>query len=179
MWNFLLSLLVLVAFVYLLALIVLPSRFKKRIIPYNTTAKIIVNIATGIKRSPKAQESLYSVFGFVLLIGIFVLISAGWEFWDDSGYHSHTVETFISAKSDWLEGESKVCSSKPINGDMAAAMKVPRYSVTSSVICDNGELHQIKVTFWGRTTRPELRAQDGVTWKCTKKPGEFVCYSLD
>jgi hypothetical protein len=179
MWNFLFSLLVLAAFAYLLALIVLPSRFTRRIIPYKTAAKIAVNIATRIKRSPKAQESLYSVLGFVLLIGAFVLIGAGWEYWDDSGYHPHTVETFISASSDWLEGESKQCSSKPVGSDMATAMKVPHYSVTSSVICDNGDLHQIKVTFWGRTTRPERRAQDGVTWKCTKKPGEFVCYALD
>jgi hypothetical protein len=113
MWNFLLSLLVLVAFAYLLALIVLPSRFTKRIIPYKTAAKIAVNIATEIKRSPKAQESLHSVFGLILLIGAFVLIGAGWEFWDDSGYHSHTVGTFISARSDWLEGESKVVRLSP------------------------------------------------------------------
>ena len=171
--------LLLAGFLYLLALIVLPSRSIKRIIPYKTTARIAVNIGTSIKRSPKAQESLYQFFGIVLVVGGLMVIGALWRFWDNSGYHPHTVEAFITARSDWLEGESKKCSSKPVDEEMASVMKVPLYSVTNSVICDNGDLHQIKITFWGRTTRPEPWAQDGVTWKCTKKPGEFVCYALD
>ena len=76
-------------------------------------------------------------------------------------------------------GESKTCYSTPVDPTTAKAISVEPYDVTRIVHCDNGPEHRIKITFFGRTERPEQQVKWGVSWKCTKNIGSFTCNALD
>lgn len=178
LWSILLEYFVLVCFLYLMALIVLPFRITKRFIPVQTIARILALILRELEK-PEYRNLLRSLKVLAVIGGGILFIGGAWTLLDNSGWLSHSRETQITAKYDWLEGESKTCVSQPVDPDTARVMKLETYDVTTAINCDNGESHQIKVIFWGRTTRPERSARYGVSWKCTKKRGEFICYSLD
>jgi len=115
----------------------------------------------------------------VVLIVLLVLAAGGYEGLDGSGFVPHTRESSISAGPNWLVGESKTCMSTPVSAEDARWSKAKRGDVTILVSCDNGPYHNIKVTFWGKTKRMDRRAQNGVSWKCTKNSDSFICLDLD
>jgi hypothetical protein len=105
-----------------------------------------------------------------IIFGVYSLLDA-------AGYISHTRETLISVDPSWLVGESRNCYSVPLRPESASRHKA--WDVTHRVGCDSGLDHYIKVTFHGRTARPELRAKFGVSWKCVRREDSFECYALD
>lgn len=116
----------------------------------------------------------------IAVAAVIALGIGGYNWMDEAGYISHTVETTITAEPGWLVGESKTCVTNPLSAEDARFYKTKRGDVTHTVSCDNGPYHQIKVTFWGRTERTDERAKDnGITWKCTKNSDSFTCRDLD
>jgi hypothetical protein len=110
----------------------------------------------------------------VLVIGS---VSALYFVLDAAGYISHTRETLISADPSWSVGESSTCYSIPLEPEYS--QRHPAWDVTHRVGCGIGLDRYIKVTFHGRTARPELRAKFGVSWKCVRREDSFECYALD
>jgi hypothetical protein len=115
---------------------------------------------------------------FILMI-IGAAIFAGYEGLDSIGWISHREETGITARSDWLVGESKECWSTPLNSDGAVLLKKKVGYAMSSVSCDDGQEHEMKVTFYGRRVQPEYKV---VSWRCTRNEvsflndNSFTCY---
>lgn len=129
----------------------------------------------------------------LLLIFIGYGIYCGYRWLDSLGWVSHREETVITARSDWLVGESKDCWSAPVNYWAAQVAKYGGVTldksgsliddsmsayVMSSVSCDDGPQHKMKVTFWGRKMQTDYRT---VTWHCTKEQvlfsgNTFTCY---
>jgi hypothetical protein len=110
---------------------------------------------------------------------VFVLVGAyagAYNFADEAGWISHTRDTFITAAPSWIIGESKACMSMPIDGQVSP--KEDAWDVTEGVRCGDGPEHQIKVTFHGRTKRPDAKGR-AVSWKCIRRSDSFECYALD
>ena len=95
----------------------------------------------------------------------------GWV--DSAGYISHREETVISARSDWLVGESKECTTSTLNSDSAALLNKSIGFAMASVACDGGIDHKMEVTFYGRKVQPEYNT---VTWRCIRNETSFTCY---
>ena len=53
------------------------------------------------------------------------------------------------------------------------------YDVTKAVYCEGTEQHTVKITFHGRTERPDAKDRYGVDWKCVRRSDSFECYALD
>jgi hypothetical protein len=107
------------------------------------------------------------------------MIAGGMAVGDEAGWISHNRDTTITAQSDWLVGESKVCISFPLDVDTAAYVGADKNDVTRRMNCDRGPEHQIPVTFWGQVKRSDHRAAGGINWRCVKKSDGFVCYDLN
>lgn len=115
---------------------------------------------------------------FILMI-VGTAIFAGYEGLDSIGWISHREETVITARSDWLVGESKECWSTPLNSEGAALLKMDLGYTMSSVSCDDGQEHKMSVTFYGRKAQTQYKV---VTWRCTRSEvsflndNSFTCY---
>ena len=115
---------------------------------------------------------------FILVI-IGAAIFAGYEGLDSVGWISHREETVISARSDWLVGESKECWSATLNSDGAALLGKEIGYAMSSISCDDGPEHKMKVNFFGRKVQTEYKS---VVWRCTRNEvsflndNSFTCY---
>ena len=113
---------------------------------------------------------------FLCIVGAAIFAGYGWL--DSIGWISHREETVISARSDWLVGESKECWSAPLNSDGAVLLKKEVGYAMSSVSCDDGQEHKMKVTFYGR----KLQNYNVVNWRCTRNEvsflndNSFTCY---
>jgi hypothetical protein len=88
---------------------------------------------------------------------------------DAAGNVPHNEESLITAQENWLVGESKDCSSVPL--DAPAEGKERGYAL-SYVSCDDGPVRQMKIRFWGREEQPESAL---VRWRCTREDGGFTC----
>jgi hypothetical protein len=114
-------------------------------------------------KSPAASASVG--IGAILLL----LLMGGWG---DFHYIPHTVETSISAQSNWLVGEMKDCYSEPLDPASAFLLhREPGY-VAESFNCDDGPKHTMTIKFYGRLNQPEHRI---AYWRCTRKSEEFIC----
>jgi hypothetical protein len=100
-------------------------------------------------------------------------IYGGYESLDSSGWIPHREDTVISARIDWLVGESKECWSTTLNSDGATQLAKEVGYAMSSVSCDNGPEHNMKVTFYGRKVQTEYKV---VEWRCVRNEGSFTCY---
>jgi hypothetical protein len=108
---------------------------------------------------------------FLLILGYAIYLGYGW--FDSVGLIPHREETVISARSDWLVGESKECvSMTPSQTDVVLSNKEIG-SAMSSVSCDGGAEHNMVVRFYGRRMQPE---HGSVIWRCTKEEASFTCY---
>jgi hypothetical protein len=123
------------------------------------------------------------VSNFVMVLVVLSFLAAMfygcWTVVDEAGWISHNRDTTITAQSDWLVGESKVCISFPLDAEFAAYVGAEKNDVTHRMNCDKGPDHEMPLTFWGRVKRPEHRAAGGVNWRCVKKSDGFVCYDLN
>jgi hypothetical protein len=102
-----------------------------------------------------------------------------YTFADYKGYIQHTCETTISVQSDWLVGESKECWSATLNSDRSALLGKEVGYAMSSVFCDDGPEHKMKIAFYGRKVQTEYKV---VSWRCTRNEvsflngNSFTCY---
>lgn len=98
-------------------------------------------------------------------------IYGGYGWLDSMGWISHREDTVITAGSGWLAGESKECWSEPLNAEGAAQSGKAIGYAMSSVTCDDGPDHSMKVTFYGRKVQAEYKA---VSWRCTRNEVSFL-----
>ena len=114
-------------------------------------------------------------WGSSALLWLFLCLAgyAGYEWLDSIGWISHQEETVISARSDWLVGESKECSSATLNSDGAAPTGKEVGYAMSSVSCDDGPEHKMEVTFYGQKVQADYKL---VSWRCTRNVLSFTCY---
>jgi hypothetical protein len=87
-------------------------------------------------------------------------------------YVSHTVETSITAQPNWLVGEVKDCLSPVLHCKTAPLFKQETGYVASSLNCDNGPSHTIKVTIHAPLLQPEHKS---ISWRCTRETEGFSC----
>lgn len=91
---------------------------------------------------------------------------------DSSGYIRHTVESTITAQSNWMMNESKNCMSIPLDTQIARALGKEQGYALFYVKCDDGPERKITVTFWGAENQPENRV---AYWNCTRTTDSFTC----
>ncbi len=100
---------------------------------------------------------------------------AVYEWADSAGRISHYEETWITAQTNWLVGESKDCTSYALDSRMAQAYGTKAGYAFLALACDDGPEHRVKVKFFGRREQPEYSF---IEWKCTRGPRGFTCYQL-
>jgi hypothetical protein len=121
-----------------------------------------------------------------LLVIIGCAIYGANERLDSLGWISHQEKTLITAGGDWLVGEDKDCWSAPVNYYAALAKKYGGLTVDksgkaiddrmvdyvmSSINCDDGPQHRMKVKFYGRRFQTDYKV---VTWRCTREQTSFL-----
>lgn len=126
-----------------------------------------------------AKETAAGWGCLILLCFVGYAIYGGYKWLDTMGWISHREDTVITAGNSWLVGESKECWSAPLNAEGAAQSGKPIGYAMSSVTCDDGPDHSMKVTFYGRKVQAEYKA---VSWRCTRNEvsffndNSFTCY---
>lgn len=129
------------------------------------------------------KSFIQSVKEALILIKSITLVTAGILFLcalpfviysalDENGQISHSVETSISAKENWLVGESKDCTSPVVNAKTAQFIGQDEGYVAMFVTCDEGPQHTITVKFYGQMNQP---AEKLITWRCTRETEGFTC----
>jgi len=109
------------------------------------------------------------------VIGLFVIAYMGyWGYTalDSAGWISHREDSVITAKENWFVGESKDCTSYPLDPNSAKSVRKPRGYAILRLSCDDGPEHNVPITFWGRSEQPEY---EWVTWRCKREPDSFTC----
>jgi hypothetical protein len=145
--------------------------------PGRAASRVYMKLGLPRKLSKHAEDRVWRVIWIVAVVLLLGIVFALYSVLDAAGYISHTRETLISADPSWLVGESRICYSVPLEPEYASPHKA--WDVTHRVGCASGLDQYIKVTFHGRTARPELRAKFGVSWKCVRREDWFECYALD
>lgn len=146
------------------------------IIGYGIYAKVGLS---GIKAAYSLMKSFLAwVFPWC---GVAVIGYVIFTFADNRGYIQHTVETTISARSDWLPGESKECLSYTRKREWATFQDKEVGYAMPWVKCDDGPDHHMKVSFYGRKVQPEFQT---IGWRCTRNEvsflndNSFTCYQM-
>lgn len=125
------------------------------------------------QKSPGPVRPDSNVIGTLAILALLAL--GGWilfQLLDSTGWVSHTVQSTITAQSNWMVGESKDCFSYTLDAKSAYALgKEPGYAL-SKVECDNGPGHDISITFWGQENQPGKWA---ALWRCTRSVDSFTC----
>jgi hypothetical protein len=104
----------------------------------------------------------------ILIIGIAIYV--GYGFLDSTGWISHQEDTIITARSDWLVGESKVCRSITLNHAEAFRLSKETGYTMSYISCDDGPEHKMRVTFYGL----KLQGNRIINWRCTRGDTSFL-----
>jgi hypothetical protein len=131
------------------------------------------NASTKI-RSSAGNGASGCALGLFLILGIIgAIIYGGYEGLDSLGLIPHAEEAVISARGDWLVGESKECVSATLNSESAAIARKDQGYALASLPCDGGPEHKMNVTFYGREVQPEYKT---ISWKCTRNEASFTCY---
>jgi hypothetical protein len=102
----------------------------------------------------------------LLLYGIYLAA-------DESGYISHSVESTVTARQDWLVGETKECFSPVLDWNTALRIGKKTGNSTTSFHCDDGPEHIINVTFFGNPLQPEHKV---ALWRCKRETDGFTCH---
>ncbi len=118
------------------------------------------------------KEALFWLCKYVFLcLAIGVLCMIGYAWLDQTGRAGHPEDTAITVGSGWLVGESKECLSAPLNAEGAAQSGKPIGYAMSSVTCDGGPDHSMKVRFYGREIQAEYKT---VSWRCVRNEVSFL-----
>jgi hypothetical protein len=88
----------------------------------------------------------------------------------------HRQDSVITAESNWFVGESKDCTSYPLDEKTAHGMEKPTGYAISKISCDGGPEHIVKITFLDRTEQPD---HSWVRWRCTRNQDSFTCKETD
>jgi hypothetical protein len=91
---------------------------------------------------------------------------------DATGYISHTVQSAITARSNWLVGETKYCVSNPLDPGAASLAERKTGYAFLRVQCDDGPEHNIEIKFLGAEYQPGTAEAQ---WKCTRSEESFTC----
>jgi hypothetical protein len=92
---------------------------------------------------------------------------------DSTGYISHKVESTITADPSWIIGESRTCTSNPL--DLLSAKELHKpigYALWGLACGGDGESHRITITFWGSEIQTGTKA---AYWNCTRTSDSFTC----
>jgi hypothetical protein len=116
-------------------------------------------------------------YGCLFLLGIVGAIGY-WAYTgiDSAGWMQHRQDSVITAESNWFVGESKDCTSYPLDEKTAHGMEKPTGYAISKISCDGGPEHSVKITFLGRTEQPD---HSWVRWRCTRNQDSFTCKETD
>lgn len=137
----------------------------------------------GSERKPLSSTG-ETALGWGCLVLLWLVgsgIYGGYKWLDSIGWISHREETTISARSDWLVGESKECWSPTLNSANEAFLHSEEgvgYAMPY-VLCDDGPEHKMTITFYGRKVQAEYKA---VSWRCIRaevsflNDNSFTCY---
>jgi hypothetical protein len=111
---------------------------------------------------------------------VIVLLAVGQRACDRAGYWPHSEETRVyTGAAAWPADEERKCSA------------LPREDGTIFFLgCVEGaenfdEARPVKVTFWGRTHRPDRfqalhsEAMEGWRWRCKKSGESVTCYAVN
>jgi hypothetical protein len=126
----------------------------------------------------KRADWMLLIIGLLVVCGIIAAIIAGHRQLIDHAVTSYEADTMITAQSNWLPGESKDCRSLVLNARAAAALHREQGYALQAIVCDDGPLHSMKVTFYGKQVQPEYAT---VLWHCTRNRDpmtsetEFTC----
>ena len=124
-------------------------------------------------------SDLKSLGWLILLCFVGYAIYGGYGWLDSIGWISHQEEMVISARSDWLAGESKECRSYTRKREWDSFQDKDVGYAMPWVKCDDGPDHHMKVTFYGRKLQPEYET---ISWRCTRNEvsilndNSFTCY---
>jgi hypothetical protein len=91
---------------------------------------------------------------------------------DSVGWIPHSDESIITAQPTWFVGETKACSSIPLDDQTAKALSKSVGHAISAINCDDGPSHRMTIKFFGKTEQPENAL---ATWNCTRTADSFVC----
>jgi hypothetical protein len=137
-------------------------------------------VTTAAGEISRVLIAAFRLIGIVAILAVLgSMIFGARDAADEAGWISHSRDTTITAQSDWLVGESKVCVSFPLDEEFAKLVDAEKGSVVQNINCDRGPDHKISITFWGRIVRTDRRAASGVSWRCVKKSDSFTCYALN
>ena len=116
-----------------------------------------------------------TALGYGCMFVVFALIGggmAGYEWLDQHGLIKHTVQTNITAQTNWFVGELKACMTTTLphaNGEKKFG------HAFEYVSCDDGPPHFVSIEFWGRQEQPEYSS---ILWRCTRQESNFVCVEV-
>lgn len=134
----------------------------------------VSSIGRGLTALGEGLSVVWKIARFCVLAFVLIALAYGLYSWmDESGWISHRENTVISARSDWLVGESKECWSATLDSDGAALTGKQVGYAMSAVSCDDGPEHKMEVTFYGRIEQPDHKL---VKWRCTKGYLGFTCW---
>lgn len=127
---------------------------------------------TTTNASKKASDAATG-YGCLILLGIVVAVCY-WAYAgiDSIGWMEHREDSVITAQANWFVGESKECTSSPLDDKTAESVKKPLGYAVSRISCDDGPEHNVTITFFGRTEQPEYV---WVSWRCTRNEDSFTC----
>jgi len=129
-------------------------------------------MATETKKSKDSAG-----MGCLILLAIAGGIGYGIYAWLDSvGWMAHREDSVVTAESNWFVGESKNCTSYPLDEKTAREMSKSKGYAISKISCDAGPEHSVPVTFYGRIEQPEYT---WITWRCTRNESSFTCKQTD
>lgn len=133
---------------------------------------IVIALLLGWTHKNVKSPTLYACvwIGSILLLLAFRFELFHWT--PVLSYIPHSVETSISVDENWIVGETKECKSYPLISRVAPHLgKEPGYAA-GSLHCDDGPMHTVRVTFYGRLNQPEHKI---AYWQCTRNPEAFTC----
>jgi hypothetical protein len=120
---------------------------------------------TQVKEKTRAQY-VVTLFVWAILLSLFA--AGGKQMWDtidQSGWINHMEDTSITVQGNWLEGESKDCSSPVLSSAEAVSVgKVPGYAL-GSIVCDSGPSHAVRIQFYGQQYQSGKQV---AMWRCTR-----------
>jgi hypothetical protein len=116
-----------------------------------------------------------------VVIFLAIAMGVGYGMLDSWGWvpHKEPVDLYISG--DWQSGEDRSCVGiQTRRGDEAPEVTSLDCRIDESAE-DPHDLRGVRVTFFGKTSRPDLLVSEGTEfdWRCWREGSWFVCRTLN